>query len=121
MNDQQRPAEAAKLLVLWTSGDREVALKVAFMYAKNAKQQYWWDVVRLVVWGPSAKLLADDEELQLYVKAMQEIGVELFACKACADRYGVSEFLSGMGIEVIFMGEPLTTILKNEAWKVITF
>ena len=109
-----------KLLVLRTSGDREVALKVAFMYAKNAKQQYWWNTVRLVVWGPSAKLLAEDEELQLYIKAMGEIGVELLACKACADRYGVSDALSSLGIEVLFMGEPLTEMLKND-WKVLTF
>lgn len=114
----QTPSD--KLLVLWTSGDREVALKAAFMYTKNAKQEFWWDVVRLVVWGPSAKLLAEDAELQLYVKAMKDIGVELFACKACADRYGVSPILTELGIEVVFMGEPLTEMLKSD-WKILSF
>lgn len=51
---------------------------------------------------------------------MATAGVEVVACKACADSYGVSEVLEGMGIEVKFMGQPLTEMLKGD-WKVITF
>lgn len=109
-----------KLMVVWTSGDREVALKMVFMYTRNSIKKGWWDKVRLVVWGPSTKLLSKDVELQAYIREMKEIGIELFACKACTDMYGVSEALENLGIEVIFMGEPLTDALKSD-WKVITF
>ena len=44
----------------------------------------------------------------------------MVACKACADRYGVSEVLAGMGIDVKYMGLPLTDRLKGD-WEVITF
>ena len=52
---------------------------------------------------------------------MKEAGVELFACKACADNYGVSDKLAGLGIDVKYMGMPLTEILKKSDWKTITF
>jgi hypothetical protein len=110
----------SRLAVLWTSGDREVALKVAFMYTLNAKRQGWFDEVTLIVWGPSSQLLSGDAELQAQVQGMAEAGVEVVACKACADLYGVSEVLAGMGIDVKYMGRPLTDMLQGD-WKVITF
>ena len=112
--------EPSKLLVLWTSGDREVAIKVAFMYTLNSKKSNWWNEVCLVVWGPSSKLLSEDKELQDYVKKMKDAGVILQACKACSDMYGVSDTLSKMGIDVKYMGKPLTDMLKS-GWVNLTF
>jgi hypothetical protein len=112
--------EPTRLAVLWTSGDREVALKVAFMYTLNAKKRGWFDEVTLIVWGPSSKLLAHDEELQEYVQEMAGEGVTVVACQACADSYGVSEDLEALGIEVKYMGVPLTEMLQG-GWKVLTF
>ena len=59
-----------KLAVIWSSGDPEVAKKVCFMYTLNAKKQGWFDEVVLIVWGPSAKLLAENEDLQEDIKKM---------------------------------------------------
>lgn len=112
--------EPSRLAVLWTSGDPEVATKVAFMYTLNAKKQGWFDEVTLIVWGPSAKLFSENAQLQGEVALMAEAGVEIVACKACADSYGVSDVLEGLGIEVKYMGQPLTEILKGD-WKVLTF
>jgi len=120
-----QPASAAsvqpsRLGVLWTSGDRDVALKMVFMYTLNAKRRAWFDEVQLIVWGPSSKLLSVDEELQREVAQMREAGVELVACKACADSYGVSEKIEELGVEVKYMGQPLTEMLKGD-WVVTTF
>ena len=114
------PQEPSRLAVLWTSGDPEVATKVAFMYTLNAKRQGWFDEVTLIVWGPSSKLLSENAELQGAVAEMAGAGVEIVACKACADSYGVSEVLGGLGVDVKYMGQPLTEMLKGD-WKVITF
>ncbi len=111
---------ASRLAVLWTSGDREVALKVAFMYTEAAGSRGWFDEVRLIVWGPSSKLLSEDSELQDYVRRMQEAGIGVVACRACADAYGVTAALEALGIEVAYMGQPLTEMLKGD-WKVLTF
>src|SRR5512134_1834582 len=64
-NEGEAPSQ---LCVVWTSGDPGVAKNVCFMYTHNAKRRGWFDVVHLVVWGPSAKLLAEDKELQTEVK-----------------------------------------------------
>lgn len=103
-----------KLVILWSSGDREVALHMVFMYAKNSKLKGWWGQVQLVVWGPSAKLLAEDEELQDELTELKKAGVGIEACKACADRYSVSDKLLRLGINVIYMGAPLTEYLKAD-------
>ncbi len=108
------------LVVIWASGDREVARKMVFMYTKNARLRDWWGRVRLVVWGPSAQLLSVDRELQEELEDLKAAGVELLACKACADLYGVTDKLRALGVEVIFMGQPLTEMLKS-GWTCLTF
>ena len=118
---QAKTEEKSRLAVLWTSGDADVAHKVCFMYTHNAHKQGWFGRVQLIVWGPSSKLLAEDAPLQAAVKAMIADGVELKACKACADSYGVSDQLAALGIDVKYMGRPLTEMLKSADWEVLTF
>lgn len=108
------------LVVLWTSGDREVALKMVFMYTLNAKLKGWWEEIYLIVWGPSAKLLSEDKELQDRIAKMKDAGIVLEACKTCADQYEVSENLKKMEIDVKYMGVPLTTYIKEGRY-IITF
>ena len=103
-----------ELVVLWTSGDPEVASKMLFMYTYNAKKFGWWDEITLIVWGPSAKLLSEHNGLQDEIARMKDEGVVLKACKACADSYGVTPKLEELGIQVIYMGSELTEYLKGE-------
>jgi hypothetical protein len=110
MTEGNAPRE---LVLLWISGDRETALKMAFMYAGNSKKRGWWEEVTLIVWGPSAKLLAEDEELQGELVGLRRNGVVLEACKACSDSYGVTQELESLGVEVKYMGQPLTGYLKD--------
>ena len=112
--------EKDSLVMVWSSGDREVALNMVFMYTLNSKKRVWWREIRFIVWGPSADLLSRDEELQEKIKEMGEDGIMLEACKACADNYGVSESLEELGIDVRYMGEPLTEYIK-EGKPVLTF
>ncbi|MBN2390325.1 MAG: DsrE family protein [Anaerolineae bacterium] len=109
-----------KLAVIWSSGDPAVAHKICFMYTHNAKRRGWFDEVTLIVWGPSAELLTRDPALQDKIKEMLADGVAIEACKACSDAYGVSERLSALGIDVKYMGTPLTEMLQSD-WKVLTF
>jgi len=117
---QDKPSSDNRLAVIWSSGDPEVANKVCLMYTQNAKRQKWFDEVTLIVWGPSAKLLATNRDLQTTIQSMLKDGVKIQACQACSDSYGVSDELRKLGIEVKYMGRPLTDILK-QGWKVLTF
>ena len=110
----------SKLGIIWSSADPEVATHMLFMYAHNSKKRGWWQEVRLIVWGPSAKLLVENVELQEKIKEMAVDGVDVWACKACADKYGISEDLENLGINVVFVGETFTQMLQSD-WKVITF
>ena len=118
-NETKMENNSNKLAVLWTSGDPEVAEKMCFMYTYNAKKQGWFDEVTLIVWGPSAKLLSENEMLQNYVKKMIEAGIKVEACTACARMYGVNEDLAKLGIDVKGMGTPLSNYLK-EGWKTLS-
>ncbi|MBN1341776.1 MAG: DsrE family protein [Phycisphaerae bacterium] len=110
----------SRLAVVWSSGDPDVAHRVCLMYTHAAVKNRWFNEVRLIVWGPSARLLAGDKDLQAKIKEMMKDGVNVQACIVCADSYGVTEALRSLGIEVNAMGRPLTDFLKSD-YKVLTF
>lgn len=113
-------SEQTGLAVIWSSADREVALNLVYMYTANSLRHEWWDRVKLIIWGPSAELICQDEELQDQLAEVKAAGVELLACKACANNYGVADRLTELGVKVIYMGQPLTELLKS-GWQVLTF
>jgi hypothetical protein len=118
-----QPANAGnpeRLNILWTSGDPDVAHRVGLMYTHAAKANGWFPEVRLIVWGPSQRLLVADKDIQAKVAAMRESGVVVEACIACANSYGVADDLRELGLEVKPMGGPLSDILKNDE-HLITF
>jgi hypothetical protein len=100
--------------VVWSSGDIDVAEKVCLMYTHAAMKNQWFKEVVLIVWGPSAKLLAENERLQSKLAEMQKDGIQVQACISCANQYGVSEKLKTLGIDVRPMGIPLTGYLKSD-------
>ena len=108
------------LVVLWTSADPEVAEKMVFMYTYNAKKNGWWKDITFIIWGPSAQLASQNKEIGESLVRMKEMGIEMLACKACADLYGCSPSLENLGLEVKYMGVALTNYIK-EGKKVITF
>jgi hypothetical protein len=109
-----------RLLIVWTSGDRDVALRMVLMYAGNAKKHGWWEDVTLLVWGPSQKLLTEDEVLQGEIVAGIDLGIRVIACKACADSYPVTDQLESLGVEVFYTGRFLTDWIRSGA-PLVTF
>ncbi len=118
---QESEAPTGRLMVVWTSADPDVADKVCLMYSHAAKKYGWFAEVHLVVWGPSQRLLVGDPAIQAKVKAMQEDGVVVEACVACATELGLVDQIRALGYEVKGMGKPLTEALKDSDTEVITF
>jgi hypothetical protein len=108
------------LVVLWTSGDREVSLNMVFMYTFNAILKEWWKKITLIIWGPSAELASVDKETRDSLQNMKQKGIILEACRACADKYGVCKKLEEIGVNVRYMGGPLTKYIK-EGRHILTF
>ncbi len=110
----------SKVFALVCSGDREVALEVGLVYPLNAAKKGWMDEVKVIFFGPSEKVVASDAEVQARVKEILEQGVEVLACKWCADRMGITEKLEAAGIKVVYVGSVISDLLK-EGWVSLTF
>ena len=110
-----------KLLIVWSSGEVEVANKLVLLYGSVMLERNYWEEAIIMIWGPSAKLLAEDETLQEKVKKVQQTGVKFNACVVCTDDYGVSEKLRSLGVDLIHTGEMMTNALKSDDTAVVTF
>ena len=113
-------ASPNKLFMLWTSGDPDVAHRMALMYSHAAKRFGWYDDVTLIVWGPSQRLLCADKDLKAKIKEMQGDGVKVEACIACAQTYGLVEDLKELGLPVIGQGGPLSAAMKDPMVSVLS-
>mgnify|MGYP001066445700 FL=1 len=109
-----------KLLIIWSTEEKEVAKKMVLLYSSVILPRSYWDEAILMVWGPSARLLSQDKELQQKIKEIAKTGVKVQACVVCTDDYGVSEKLKNIGVELTHTGEMLTQALQSD-WKVVTF
>lgn len=101
-----------ELTVLWTNDNLITTRDMVFMYTLNAKRQGWFEHVTLVIWGATAVLTAENEEVQGWLKEVMDAGVYVTACKACADRHDASEKLTALGVDVDYLGVALTERLK---------
>ena len=64
--------------------------------------------------GAFWKLLSEDPELQKKITDMRSEGIKLEACKACSATRWCFSVLKTSGIEVKYMGGPLTNYIKGE-------
>lgn len=101
-----------KLNILWTTDNKDTIFNMIVMYATNAKTQLWWAEVNVIIWGASAKLAGTDPQVQAEIMEMIHQGVHIEACKACSDNFGVTDNLAKLGVDVRYMGVPMTEYLK---------
>jgi len=97
-----------------------VALEVGLVYPLNAAKEKWMDEVKLVVFGPSEKLAAYDMEFQAKLKELNRAGIDVIACKWCADRMKITDLLEKAGIKVVYVG-PIISQLIKDGWASLTF
>ncbi len=102
------------LHILWTNDNPTTSKLMVMMYALNAKKQEWFDNVTVIIWGATAKLVAENKTIQEEINKANSHGVVFSACKACAVELGVDKKLEDLDLEVIYWGEPLTSIIKNK-------
>ena len=103
-----------KLNILWTNSDEIMFDKMVAMYARNAKINNWWNEITVIIWGSTARLAADSELVGLRIRELLQVGVNVTACKTCSDSLGTTQKLVTMGIDVKYLGEELTRILKTD-------
>lgn len=112
-------ADKKTLYILWTNDNPVTAKLMVFMYGINAKKRGWFENVTLIIWGATAKLSAENAEVQSLIKEAKAEGVHVSACIACATELGVVDALEKQDIELIKWGVPFTDLLKADE-KLIT-
>jgi hypothetical protein len=93
----------AKVLIVISSSDREVVW-TALLYARAAIASDWMGAAKVILWGPSSRVVADDAELRGNVREVIALGERVYVCKACSDRYGATEALAELGCTVEYVG-----------------
>ena len=108
-----------EIYILWMNGNEISAKEMIFMYTINSRLQGWWEKVTLIIWGNATQLVKENKELQDLVKEAMDHGVHVTACRKCADDLKATSILEKLGVEVIYWGEPLTKLLKENK-KILT-
>jgi len=108
------------LVVLWTDDNMTTFENMIFMYTYNSKKREWWDKVTLIIWGSTTELAAKNDNVRNKLKDMMDIGIQVRACKACAENLNAVKSLEDLGIEVLYIGKDLTEYLKNDNCKVLS-
>lgn len=109
-----------ELVVLWTNDNITTVENMIFMYTYNSKKREWWENVTLIIWGSTTELVVKDIKVRNKLKEMMEIGINIRACKACAENLNAVESLEELGVDVLYIGENLTEYLKNDNYKVLS-
>ena len=110
---EAKPAnQEARVMIVIASGEREKAW-TGLLYAHWAVRSGYMDAARVFLWGPAAELVIKDMELKAMVEEIINMGETIYVCKACSDKYGVSEELEKMGCRVEYVGPVSTKFIRQ--------
>lgn len=87
---------------------------MVLLYSINAKKQGWFDQVNLIIWGATASLVVDNTTIKDLVLKAIKVGVNVLGCLHCAQQLGTDKALTDLGVELSYMGQPLSEIIKNK-------
>jgi hypothetical protein len=100
-----------RVLVIIATGDKSKAL-TGLMYARNALRRGWLRDVKVVYFGPSERLMAEDADVASAAIEVASLG-EAYACKAVSDRENISEKIDEMGVKVEYVGAIISDYIKQ--------
>ena len=102
---------SSKLLVIIATGEKEKAL-TGLMYASRTLAEGWMDKVKVIFFGPSERLLVEDENIAQIAKEICAVEKSI-ACKFISDRDGISEKIEDIGLEVDYVGTIISDLIKD--------
>lgn len=110
----------SKLLVVWKSDNDTDITKFVVPFSYNSKAQGWFDHVEVLIWGKSQEIVRETTKYQELVKTLIHDGIDVYACKMCADQTMSTELLESLGVTVMYTGTYLAEKMKSPEWEVIT-
>jgi len=118
--EMQFAGDSSSLVIIWTSGDKEMALKTVLAYALNSKLNGWIQNVTLLAWGPAVQLLGKDKNIQNVFTYLKQAGVTILVDKKCVDDYGLNKEFEGLNLEIKNLGRPLSVFILQKR-TILTF
>ena len=82
------------------------------MYASNALKFGWLEDLKVVLFGPSERLIVQDEQVWKEAKYISEM-IGILACKAVSDEYDSSKELEKRGVKVEYVGGIISDFIKD--------
>src|ERR1035437_10405992 len=110
--ETQLNRDSSALVIIWSSADKDVALKTALAYALNSKLNGWIQDITVLAWGPSVQLLAKDKDIQNVFTYMRQAGVIVLVDKKCVEEYQANKEMEILKLEVKSLGKTLTTYIQ---------
>lgn len=114
---QHSPGGSGNVVVLIQNRDAE-AIYFGLLYALRSATNHWMDNVKVVFWGPAEKTISglppESDQIKL-LKEIQALGGKtgaVWACKACSDKYGITQQMLDLGFEVFHTGETVSYLMK---------
>lgn len=101
-----------KIIAIISTSETAKAL-TGMMYTVNALKNGWLEDAKMIIFGPAEQLILKDENIQNMLKEYQQSERNVVACKAIADREGLSEDIAGMGIQVDYVGKMISDLIKE--------
>jgi hypothetical protein len=111
------PQGSGNVVIIIQSADPETIFH-AVQFSERAIANQWMDNVKIVLWGPAEKTIAGltpDHEIMVLIKKIQAMGgksARIWCCKACSDRYGISDKMNKLGFEVFHVGNATSYLIK---------
>ena len=111
------PQGSGNAIVFIQNRDAE-SIYFALLFADRAIKNEWMDNIKVIFWGPAQKTMAELPDDSDQVKLLKGIiarggkSARVWACKACADRYGVADRMEALGCEVFHVGNATSYLLK---------
>ena len=108
-----------RVLIVISSSDRE-KVWTGLLYARASIASDWMGYTKVILWGPSSEVVAKDAELQDAVREIIYMGEKVYVCKACSDKYSVSDKLIELGCDVEYVG-PISSKFIKEGYVVFNW
>ncbi len=102
---------SSKVLIIIATGEKEKAL-AGLMYPNNALKYSWLEDLKVILLGPSEKLIVQEEQVWTEVKRLNEM-IGTIACKAISGEYKTSSELEKRCVRVEYVGKIMSDLIKD--------
>jgi len=102
---------SSKVLIIISTGEEEKAL-TGLTYASKTIKEGWLDEVQVLFFGPSERLLIENEEIARMAKELTAVQRPI-ACKFIADRDGIADEIVDLGLKVVYVGTIIAGFIKQ--------